>query len=145
MRKPSHTSRAHILGLAILFGGLGAAAQDVVIVINKEVSISHIKRAELKDIFTGARTRFADGSRAIPVVLKGGPVHEVFLRNHLGDNPSEFRNRWRKAVFTGEGSMLKECESETALLNYVANTPGAIGYVSRAVDGDGVKVLTISP
>ena len=145
MRKAICTTRAHILGLVILLGGFSAQAQDVVIVTNKGVLISHITPAELKDIFTGARTRFADGSRAIPVVLKGGPVHEVFLRNHLGDNPSEFRARWRKAVFTGEGSMLKECESEAALLSYVTNTPGAIGYLSRAVDGDVVRVITVSP
>ena len=145
MRKAICTTRAHILGLVILLGGFSAQAQDVVIVTNKGVLISHITAAELKDIFTGARTRFADGSRAIPVVLKGGPVHEVFLRNHLGDNPSEFRARWRKAVFTGEGSMLKECESEAALLSYVTNTPGAIGYLSRAVDGDVVRVITVSP
>lgn len=145
MTTTMYGSRACALGLGLLFACLPAAAQDVMIVIHKKASISQIKESELREIFTGVRTRFGDGSRAIPVVLKGGPIHEVFLRNHVGDDPAVFRTRWRKALFTGEGSMLKECDSEGALLFYVANTPGAIGYVSRVSEGDGVKVVSVSP
>jgi hypothetical protein len=39
--------------------------------------------------------------------------------------------------------MLKEFGTEAALLDYVAATPGAIGYVSRVPDSDSVKVLTV--
>ena len=41
--------------------------------------------------------------------------------------------------------MLKECNSEAALLDYVAITPGAIGYVSRVSQGGGVKALIVTP
>jgi hypothetical protein len=67
----------------------------------------------------------------------------VFLHRHIGETPDEFRIRWRKAVFTGQGSMPKEFLSESALLEYVSVTPGAIGYVSRVNNPDVVKVLTI--
>ena len=118
---------------------------DVLIVVNKKVAVSEISSAQLRDIFTGATSRLDDRTRAVPVLLKGGPAHEVFLRKHVGEQPEEFRTRWRKAVFTGQGSMPKEFDSEAALLEYVARTPGAIGYVSR-VNGDGsVKVLAVLP
>jgi ABC-type phosphate transport system substrate-binding protein len=120
-----------------------ARAQDVVLVVNKGVQISQISAADLRAIFTGEKTRFADGSHAVPVILKGGPAHEVFLKNHLGQSPDEFRVLWRKAVFTGEGSMPKTFPSETALIEYVAATPGAIGYVSRVSPQDNVKSLTL--
>jgi hypothetical protein len=147
-------SRTLILGLAVTFSWAAARAQhfeisadnsiDVVIVVNKGATISEISEAQLRDIFTGARSRLDDGTHAIPVLLKGGPAHEVFLRRHVGVSPDEFRTRWRKAVFTGEGSMPREFNSEAALMDYVAVTPGAIGYVSR-VNGDGaVKVVTVS-
>jgi hypothetical protein len=61
------------------------------------------------------------------VILKGGPVHEVFLKKHVGVPPEEFRAQWRKAVFTGQGTMPKTFDSEAALLEYVASTPGALG------------------
>jgi ABC-type phosphate transport system substrate-binding protein len=137
--------RACVLALGILLAGSVAGAQDVLIVANKGVTVSEINAAQLREVFTGTRSRLNDGTRAVPVILKGGPVHEVFLRKHIGDSPEEFRSRWRKAVFTGQGSMPKEFSSEVSLLEYVAATPGAIGYVSRIIDGQDVKVLSLAP
>jgi ABC-type phosphate transport system substrate-binding protein len=134
---------AYVLGFGVLLAAVAASAQDVVIVANRSI-VSRITSSQLRDIFTGARSRLSDGTMAIPVVLKGGPVHEVFLRNHLGQAPGDFRTLWRKAVFTGQGSMLKEFDSEAGLLDYVAVTPGAIGYASRVRATDDVQVLTVS-
>jgi hypothetical protein len=121
-----------------------ASAQDVVLVANKSVQISEIRNADVRAIFSGEKTRFADGSHAVPVTLKGGPAHEVFLRNHLGEGPDEFRAQWRKAVFTGQGTMPKAFDSESALIEYVAATPGALGYVSRISPEDKVKSLPVT-
>jgi ABC-type phosphate transport system substrate-binding protein len=133
--------------LILLLGLVGcwsaASAQDVVLVANKGVQISEIKNADLRAIFTGEKTRFADGSHAVPVTLKGGAVHEVFLTKHLGESPDEFRAQWRKAVFTGQGSMPKAFDSESSLIEYVATTPGALGYVSRVSATDNVKLITV--
>jgi ABC-type phosphate transport system substrate-binding protein len=131
--------------LMLLLASLGswspARAQDVVLVANKGVQISEITDADLRAIFMGTKTRFADGSHAVPVTLKGGPAHEVFLKNHLSEDPQEFRSQWRKVVFTGQGAMPKAFDSESALIEYVAATPGAVGYVSRFSSQDGVKLL----
>ena len=132
-----------LLGIAIIVPGTLLRAQDVMIVVNRGSTVSQITETQLRDIFTGTRSRFDDGGRAIPVLLKGGPVHEVFLHRHIRETPDEFRIRWRKAVFTGQGSMPREFVSETALLEYVAVTPGAIGYVSRLKNPDAVKVLAV--
>jgi hypothetical protein len=131
--------------LVLLLGSLGswsaAGAHDVVLVANKGVKISEITNADLRAIFLGTKTRFSDGSHAVPVTLKGGPVHEVFLRNYVGEDPEEFRSQWRKVVFTGEGAMPKAFDSESSLIEYVADTPGAVGYVSRISSQGGVRIL----
>jgi len=137
-------SGAFSIGSAVLLLASLACAQDVMIVVNSSVPVSQITETQLRDIFTGVRTRFDNGTRAVPVMLKGGPVHEVFLHRHVGDTPDEFRVRWRKAVFTGQGSMPKECRSEAELLNYVEATPGAIGYVSRLSGSSTVKLMTVT-
>jgi hypothetical protein len=120
-----------------------ACAQDVILVANKSVQISGIGDADLRAIFTGEKTRFADGSRAVPVTLRGGAAHEVFLKNHLGESPDEFRAFWRKAVFSGQGAMPRAFASESALIQYVAATPGALGYVSRISAQDNVKSVPV--
>jgi len=131
--------------LVLLLGSLGswsaAGAHDVVLVANKGVKISEITNADLRAIFVGTKTRFSDGSHAVPVTLKGGPAHEVFLKNYVGENPEEFRSQWRKVVFTGQGAMPKAFDSESALIEYVADTPGAVGYVSRISSQGGVRIL----
>jgi hypothetical protein len=133
----------YLIPLLVLIGCCSAArAQDVVLVANKSVQISAIKITDVRAIFTGAKTRFADGSHAVPVLLRGGPVHEVFLKNYVGESPDEFRVRWQKAVFTGEGAMPKTFSSESALIEYVAATPGALGYVSRISPQDDVKAIS---
>src|ERR1035438_230461 len=131
-----------ILLAGLLGCGSAAAAQDVVLVANKSVQISEISAADLRAIFVGAKTRFADGSHAVPVILKGGAVHEVFLKKHIGQDPEAFRAQWRKEVFTGVGAMPKVCDSEAALLEYVAATPGAVGYVSRISPPHRVKAIS---
>jgi ABC-type phosphate transport system substrate-binding protein len=120
-----------------------AMAQDVVLVANKDVQVSAIRDSDLRAIFLGSKTRLADGTHVVPITLKGGPAHEVFLRNHVGETPEDFRALWRKAVFTGQGAMPKACDSEAALIDYVAETPGAIGYVSRITAQDKDKVKSI--
>lgn len=134
-----------ILLLGFVSCWCAARAQDVVLVANKSVQISEIRSADLRAIFMGTKTRFADGSHAVPVTLKGGPAHEVFLQNHLGESPDEFRAQWRKAVFTGQGAMPKAFDSEGALLEYIAVTPGAVGYVSQISPQDRLKVQSLTP
>ena len=136
-------TRLLILLLGLISGWSAAAAQDVVVVANRGVQISQITSDDLRDIFTGVKSRFRDGSYAVPVTLKGGPAHEVFLQHHIGESPDVFRAAWRKAVFTGQGAMPRAFDSEAALLEYVAATPGAVGYVSKLSPQDRVTSLTV--
>jgi hypothetical protein len=133
--------------LILLLGFLGcwsaASAQDVVFVANKGVQISEIRHTDVRALFTGEKTRFADGSHAVPVTLKGGAAHEVFLKNYIGESLDEFRARWQKALFTGQGAMPRTFDSESALMEYVAATPGALGYVSRILPQYNVKSLPV--
>jgi ABC-type phosphate transport system substrate-binding protein len=129
--------------LGLISGCCSVRAQDVVVVANESVQVSEIRDAALRAIFTGEKTRFDDGSHAVPVILKGGPVNEVFLKKHLGESPEDFRTQWRKAVFTGQGAMPRAFNTEAALIEYVAATPGAIGYVSHTSPQEKVKCIPI--
>lgn len=128
--------------MAVMTASL-SRAQDVLVVANPDVQAKEISSAELRDIFIGVRSTFRDHSRAVPVLLKGGPVHEVFLRNHIGETPDSFRAIWRKAAFTGQGIPPREFSSEASLLDYVAETPGAIGYVSRLDEKANVRIVPV--
>jgi ABC-type phosphate transport system substrate-binding protein len=119
-----------------------ALAGDVAVIANNSIKATEVSDAELKDIFLGEKSTL-DGSKATPVILSKGPVHQAFLEKHVGKNDAAFRASWRKQVFTGKGSMPREFDSEDALAAYVASTPGAIGYVSSEKAGANVKVLKL--
>jgi ABC-type phosphate transport system substrate-binding protein len=132
-----------ILFLGLVLAGSAAKAQDAVVVANNGVKATEVSSDDLRDVFTGAKSSLKDGSRVTPVTLKGGAEHEAFLKKYVGKSDSAFRAGWRSLVFTGQASMPKTFDTDAALLDYVAATPGAIGYVSKDAATDKVKTLAV--
>jgi ABC-type phosphate transport system substrate-binding protein len=132
-----------ILFLGLVLAGSAAKAQEAVVVANNGVKATEVSSDDLRDVFTGAKSSLKDGSRVTPVTLKGGAEHEAFLKKYVGKSDSAFRAGWRSLVFTGQASMPKTFDTDAALLDYVAATPGAIGYVSKGAATDKVKTLEV--
>ena len=120
-----------------------SSASAQTIVANPGVKGTEISKADLRDIFSGSSSTFKDGSHAVPVTLKAGAVHDEFLKTYVGKTDSGYRAAWRMLVFTGQGSMPKTLDSDAQVIEYVANTPGAIGYVSKAAVSEKVKTLIV--
>lgn len=139
MKKPSLS--------IVMFGAVlmcvAARAQEVVVIVNNGVKATAVSGDDIRGVFSGEKSSLGDGSHVTPVTLKGGPSHEAFLKLYVGKGDSAFRTGWRNLVFTGQGSMPKMLDTEAALLDYVAATPGAIGYVSKATNRAKVKTLEI--
>jgi ABC-type phosphate transport system substrate-binding protein len=134
--------------LSILFFGTVlscslAKAQAVAVIANSSVKASDVSTDELRDVFTGDKSSLHDGSKVNPVTLKGGGVNDAFLKQYVGKSDAAFRTSWRSLVFTGQGSMPKAFDSEAQMVDYVAATPGAIGYVGAGTPHDKVKTLAV--
>jgi ABC-type phosphate transport system substrate-binding protein len=120
----------------------GAQAQAVVIA-NPSVKSADVSKNDLRDVFTGASSSLKDGSHVTPVLLKQGGAHDDFLAAYIGKNDTAFRASWRSLVFSGQATMPKSFDSEAAVVEYVAHTAGAIGYIGKATPHEGVKVLAV--
>jgi ABC-type phosphate transport system substrate-binding protein len=134
--------------LSILFFGIAiscaaAKAQDVVVIVNEGVKATSASADDIRGVFTGDKSTLGDGSKVTPATLKGGAAHEAFLKAYVGKSDAAFRTAWRSLVFSGQGSMPKTVDSDAAMVEYVAATPGAIGYVGKGTEHDKVKALTI--
>ena len=131
-----------------LFGVLAigfthAAQAQVLVIANASVKTSEVSSADLRDVFSGASSTFKDGSHVIPVLLRAGPVNDSFLSLYVGKSDSAFRANWRSLLFSGQGVMPRTLDSEAALVEYVAHTPGAIGYIAKTSPHEGVKILSV--
>jgi ABC-type phosphate transport system substrate-binding protein len=77
------------------------------------------------------------------VLLKAGAANDEFLSAYVGKADGPFKAGWRSLVFSGQASMPKSMESDAAVVAYVAQTPGAVGYIGKSSPHDGVKVLAV--
>lgn len=116
---------------------------QVLVIANPGVKSAEVSKSDLKDVFNGAAQSFKDGSHIVPVLLKGGAANEDFLSAYIGKSDSAFKATWRSLVFSGQASMAKTVDTEAAMVEYVAHTPGAVGYIGKSAPHDGVKVLSV--
>jgi ABC-type phosphate transport system substrate-binding protein len=119
------------------------AHTEVVVIANFSVKAAVISKSDLKDVFTGVASSLRDGSHITPVVLKAGATQDEFLAAYIGKPDGAFRAGWRNLVFSGEATMPRQLPSDAAVVEYVAHTPGAIGYIAKASAHPGVKVLEV--
>ncbi|MDY6824114.1 MAG: hypothetical protein SWH68_10035 [Thermodesulfobacteriota bacterium] len=128
--------------MAILMAGPVFA--DVTIIANPDVPTDTISQTDLKNIFLGNRVKWSNGDRIYFTLSGNSDTHQSFLKTYVGRTPSQFQMHWRNMVFTGKGQMPTTLDSEQAVIDYVANTKGAVGYVTTPpVSGD-VKTLTVN-
>ena len=120
-----------------------ALAGDVKVIANSSVGATSISADDLKGVFLGTKSSLPDGSHVEPVLEKGGPAHEAFLKQYLGKTDSALETYYRSLVFTGKGSMPKSLASDADVAAYVAKTKGAIGYVGGAATPEGVKIIEV--
>jgi ABC-type phosphate transport system substrate-binding protein len=123
------------------------AAGQVAVIANPSVPIETIDERGLLDLYTGEVKMWSNGGTVVLVDLK--PKNEVkeSFYGYLGMRPSRMKSIWLKNMLAGAGDPPKAFDSEEELLQHVASTPGAIGYVSlsRARAASGVVTLVEIP
>jgi len=139
MRSP----KLFMLTCVLMLGG-AAFAQGVKVIANSSVQATSISASDLKSVYLEEKSSLTGSGHVEPVLAKGGPAHEAFLKHVLGRSDSDLQMYYRSLVFTGRGSMPKTLDSDEAVVAYVAKTRGAIGYVSLAADVEGVRTLDLA-
>ncbi|MBN1382386.1 MAG: substrate-binding domain-containing protein [Deltaproteobacteria bacterium] len=135
-----------LCSLMIMVAAYGVFAADIAVIVNKNVTQDTLSEDNLKDIYLGRTTAWQNGTKVEFVILNDQlGIHEDFLKKYIGRSSAQYRNFWKKQVFTGKGRMPKQFDSEGKLLEYVSTTDGAIGYVlADTAKESSVKVLSIN-
>jgi ABC-type phosphate transport system substrate-binding protein len=130
---------------ALLLGLLSTTAMaDVVVVVNKANS-SALDQKTVQRIFLGKDKKFPDGSPLTAINQSAeSPTRASFDERVLGRNSSQVSAYWSKLVFTGKGVPPMELPNDQAVIEKVASTPDAIGYVDSTSVTDSVTVININ-
>ncbi len=135
-----------VLMLGFMGGTAGniALAGEMFVFTNKAVPDNTLSQTELKNIFLGKKVRWADNQRVDCVMLKDATCQEAFLNQHIRKTPFQFNNYWKKQIFTGKGQPPQTFDSQQALIDYVSQTSGAVGYSCTRPDTTKVNVIQIN-
>jgi ABC-type phosphate transport system substrate-binding protein len=143
MKRPGFRRR---IAAALLVGGTLAAtasAAEVVIITHPATGTSNLTKAEIQDIFTGRKTRWASGATMVPVLVEVDGTHEAFLSTYVQKTPAQFDTWWKRQIFTGKASPPRSFKTEREVVDFVSRTEGSLGYVSKSAVADGVKIVAV--
>lgn len=132
--------------LALVTGMLGniAVALAVELIVHPSVPNLSLSQAQSRGIFTGRISRWEDGSPIrVFVIPETFALHQEFAKQLLDLYPYQLRVAWNRIMYTGIGQGPVMVASEAEMLRQVAETPGAIGYISKVHSNDKVRALPV--
>ncbi len=142
MRASTVRNIGHLLIICTALISAHSNAADVI--VNPGVSQSTISQNTLRAIFGMRLLQWPNGEPITVFVLPPkNPVHTNFIKERLGVFPHQLERSWDLLVFSGTGQPPISVKSEKEMLKRIAETPGAIGYLSRKDFDENVRLLPI--
>ena len=133
-----------VIFLCIVFAlVMETAYADVLVITNKAVPETEMTKEDIKEVFLGKKVQWKNRSKIHFVTLDDPDVHKAFLRAYINKSEQQYSNYWRKMVFTGKGKIPKSFKTTEDLLEYVADTKGAIGYIDKNTTAVNVNTITV--
>lgn len=130
-----------LLGISLV----SLASAQVAVIANKDVPVDTIEKQKLLDLFTGDIRRWDNDEPAIVFDLKEKSIVKERFYDFLGKSTTRMKSIWLKKMLSGEGDPPEALTTEKEMVKKVAETSGAIGFVSQSSVTDSVKTLLLIP
>jgi ABC-type phosphate transport system substrate-binding protein len=133
------------LGL-LLAPAAGAPETSVKVVAHPTVPGTQVRKETLADVFLGRASRLANGEAIVPVDQSArSPVRAAFSASVLSRSVAAVQAHWFREISNRRRPPITR-GSDGEVLEFVAATRGAIGYVaaSTAIDAS-VKEMQVIP
>jgi ABC-type phosphate transport system substrate-binding protein len=135
-----------IAAMAVLLLTGAARAEGLLIIGNPSVTaIPPLNLSQIAAIYLLRVTIWPDGSHIVPVNREAtSQIRETFTMDVLQQDNTSLAAYWNEMHFMGKQPPVVQ-ESEQAVLAFIRNVPGSIGYISATVAPIDVKVLARVP
>jgi len=131
--------KSWLLSLLLILALSEAHAQNVVVIGHP--SVGKLQPGTVQRIFTGKAIE-VDGTHVTAVNLKPGTLRDRFLQRYLNQDNDKYTAYWTVRRFIGKGIPPKELSSAAEVIDFVQNTPGAIGYIDESELKPGLNVVS---
>jgi ABC-type phosphate transport system substrate-binding protein len=129
--------------LALVAAGSPVFAGDLKVIANLSVKSGEISSEELRSVFLGISTSLKSSGPVQPVLARDRANLNEFAISYLGKTGAALETYYRSLLFTGKWSMPVGFATDQQVVDYVARTPGAIGFVKELPPSDRVKTLRV--
>jgi hypothetical protein len=135
------------VGLSVTRGVLSEPSDSIGnfrIIVNAENKVPGVSREFLANAFLRNVRDWDNGHGILPVdLLPNSPIREEFSQRILSRSVSAVRSYWQQRIFSGRGVPPPELESDEAVVRYVVDNRGAVGYVSGSAKLGAARVITV--
>ncbi|HEX3107313.1 MAG TPA: hypothetical protein VHQ22_22955 [Terriglobales bacterium] len=132
------SSRSAAMFLFAIISAAPCFAHHMAVVVSKQNGVSAVSSAQLSKIFLVETKKWADGKN-IQVVLHRASNGEAITLQRLNKMSAQQWHNWIGA----HKDSLTLVDSDEDVLNYVENTPGAVGLVDVRSVNDHVTVVRV--
>jgi len=117
-------------------------ANAQILITHPDNNASQLSKNSVRSIFAMRTPHWPDGSPIQVFVLDDQtPIHISFCKHLLGMFPYQLRRVWDRQVFSGTGIAPVTVDTEQEMIEKVASTPGAIGYIMPQNMTSSIKVI----
>lgn len=134
-----------LLLIAALDEAAPAQKRRLVAIVSPSSSVTNLSAADLRRTFLGGITRWPDGHRIVPVVLRAETWQQrTFLKRVVHMTDIDYAQHWIGEVFRGRASRPPHVAVSTAdAVRFVAGHPHAIAVIDAEGADGSVRLLTI--
>ena len=136
--------RVVILGTLIGFGVFSPTTHAITVIGHASVDRNELQLKEVRAIFTMKKRLWSDGQRVqVYVLSQDQKTHKAFCKQVLGIFPRQLDAIWQRLVYSGTGQAPTALSSKEEMIQTIANTPGAIGYIQQDYDHENIKAIRV--
>ena len=143
-RQPRHLTRLALVLLGILLSDAATATDEIAVIVAKDSPEFQIDTAILRDIYLKKIFIDGHGQSFIPVNLPPeNPLRRAVTEVIFKKGMQQLQDYWNQRYFQGITPPYV-LRSQEAVVQFVAKTPGAIGYIASCrLDISVKQVLSI--
>jgi ABC-type phosphate transport system substrate-binding protein len=127
-------------GAALILMIAASAPAQISVIVAKSAEVKATK-AEVKEIFTGAKLKWPDGKKIQVVDQPDTELGKKFYDLVIGKSANQVRRQWTKLLLSGQAAAPLKQPSDKNVKKIVAGNPNAIGYIATSALDDSVREI----
>ncbi|MDL2338784.1 MAG: hypothetical protein QFE16_13165 [Pseudomonadota bacterium] len=119
----------------------GSAQDRDALVLIGNASVPRVDLATAQRLYTGRSVEVAGTPVTVVNAAPGSKLRERFMSDVMNQEDNRYVAYWTVRKHVGKGTPPRELKSASEIIEFVQNTPGAMGYIATSDLRPGMNVV----